>query len=70
MLPAILAQRRQNRGFEAVVIQNDKVYAFIQSPLRNPDSLSNATLNGLQRCSAPSEIAAKRGKTVEEITGA
>lgn len=47
-LPAVLAQRRQNRGFEAVAYQDGKVYAFVQSPLRNPTSLSNGTLNGLQ----------------------
>lgn len=48
VLPAVLAQRRQNRGFEAVAYQDGKVYAFVQSPIRNPDTLSNATLNGLQ----------------------
>lgn len=47
-LPAVLAQRRQNRGFEAVAFQNGKVYAFMQSPLRNPTTLSNGTLNNLQ----------------------
>jgi hypothetical protein len=47
-LPAVIAQRRQNRGFEAVAYQNGKLYAFVQSPLRNPSSLSNATLNGLK----------------------
>jgi hypothetical protein len=47
-LPAILAQRRQNRGFEAVAYQDGKLYAFVQSPLRNPTNLSNNTLNGLQ----------------------
>lgn len=47
-LPAVLAQRRQNRGFEAVALQNGKLYAFVQSPIRNPASLSNSTLNGLK----------------------
>lgn len=47
-LPATLAQRRQNRGFEAVAMQNGKLYAFVQSPIRNPDTLSNSTLNGLK----------------------
>jgi small subunit ribosomal protein S5 len=28
-----------------------------------------ATLNGLQAMSTPAEIAARRGKSVEEITG-
>ena len=48
VLPAVLAQRRQNRGFEAVALQDGKVYAFVQSPLRNPVSLSNATLTAMQ----------------------
>jgi 3-phytase len=37
-LPAVLGQRRANRGFEAVVIQDGKLYAFVQSPLDNPDT--------------------------------
>lgn len=48
VLPEVLAQRRQNRGFEAVAFQDGKLYAFVQSPLRNPTSLSNGTLNNLQ----------------------
>ncbi len=48
VLPEVLAQRRQNRGFEAVAFQDGNIYAFVQSPLRNPTSLSNSTLNGLQ----------------------
>lgn len=49
-LPAVLAQRRQNRGFEAVALNTDtgKLYAFMQSPLRNPETLSNGTLNNSQ----------------------
>jgi hypothetical protein len=45
VLPAVIGQRRQNRGFEGIALQNGKVYAFVQSPIRNPSSLSNATLN-------------------------
>jgi hypothetical protein len=48
VLPEILGQRRQNRGFEAVAYQDGKIYAFVQSPIRNPESLTNSTLNGLQ----------------------
>lgn len=33
----------------------------------NPYNMVRATLNGLQKMSSPSEIAAKRGKSVEEI---
>lgn len=35
----------------------------------NPYNMVRATLNGLRACSTPSEIAAKRGKKVEEILG-
>jgi len=45
-LPAIINQRRQNRGFEGIAFQDGKLYAFVQSPMRNPTSTTNATLNG------------------------
>ena len=48
VLPAVLAQRRQNRGFEAIAYDNGKIYAFVQSPLRNPTSLDNDALNALK----------------------
>jgi hypothetical protein len=48
VLPAVLAQRRINRGFEGVVVRDGKVYAFMQSPLRNPVTLSNGNLNGMR----------------------
>jgi hypothetical protein len=33
----VLAQRRQNRGFEGITLDGGKVYAFVQSPGRcNP----------------------------------
>jgi len=35
----------------------------------NPYNMVRATLDGLSKMSAPSEIAAKRGKSVEEIVG-
>jgi hypothetical protein len=44
-LPAVLAQRRQNRGFEAIAFDNGRLYAFVQSPLRNPASAPNSQLN-------------------------
>lgn len=37
-LPAVLATRRQNRGFEGIAIVGDRVYAILQSPLDNPRS--------------------------------
>jgi len=36
---------------------------------RNPISVVRATIEGLSKMSSPSSIAAKRGKTIEEITG-
>ncbi len=36
--PAIYAQRRANRGFEAVAYYDGILYAFIQSPLDDPDT--------------------------------
>jgi hypothetical protein len=47
-LPAVLAQRRQNRGFEAIAYDGGKIYAFMQSPLRNPVDLLNADLNAMK----------------------
>jgi hypothetical protein len=47
-LPEAIAQRRQNRGMEAIAIQNGKIYAFVQSPIRNPVTLSNGALNAMQ----------------------
>ena len=35
----------------------------------NPYNMVRATINGLSKMSTPSEIAAKRGKTIEEILG-
>jgi small subunit ribosomal protein S5 len=36
---------------------------------RNPYNLVRATLNGLEACLTPEDVAAKRGKSVEEILG-
>jgi hypothetical protein len=44
-LPAAIAQRRQNRGMEALAEHNGKLYAFVQSPVRNPATLANGALN-------------------------
>ncbi len=37
-IPAIYAQRRANRGFEAVALRDGILYAFMQSAIDNPDS--------------------------------
>ncbi len=44
-LPAAIAQRRQNRGMEALAEHDGKLYAFVQSPIRNPATLANGALN-------------------------
>jgi glycerophosphoryl diester phosphodiesterase len=38
VLPAVYAQRRTNRGFEAVALDGNKLYAFMQSAIDNPDT--------------------------------
>jgi hypothetical protein len=38
VLPEVYAKRRSNRGFEAVALEGTKLYAFIQSPIDNPDN--------------------------------
>ena len=52
--------------FEAVGVRN--VLAKCNGS-RNPINLVRATISGLQNMKSPQDIAAKRGKTVEEITG-
>ncbi len=47
-LPAVLGQRRQNRGMEAIAIRDGKIYGFVQSPLRNPVASTNGQLNARQ----------------------
>jgi len=43
VLPEVYAQRRPNRGFEAVALEGNKLYAFIQSAIDHPDVANNAT---------------------------
>ncbi|WP_375502441.1 phytase [uncultured Nostoc sp.] len=43
VLPAVYAQRRNNRGFEAVALEGNRLYAFIQSSIDNPDVDNDAT---------------------------
>jgi uncharacterized repeat protein (TIGR01451 family) len=42
VLPEVYAQRRSNRGFEAVALDGNKLYAFIQSPIDNPDNAGDS----------------------------
>lgn len=41
--PAVYAQRRANRGFEGIAYSDGKIYAFVQSPLDNPDVANDAS---------------------------
>ena len=45
LFPAVYAQRRANRGFEALALDLDalKLYAFIQSPIDNPDTTNDTS---------------------------
>jgi small subunit ribosomal protein S5 len=51
--------------FEAIGVTNVVAKSLGST---NPYNLVRATLNGLQTMTTPAEIAAKRGKSVEEIT--
>ncbi len=62
----IIAGGAMRAVFEVVGIKN--VLAKINGT-RNPVNVVRATINGLTSMSSPDYIAAKRGKTVEEILG-
>ncbi len=62
----VIAGGAMRAVFEAVGVHN--VLAKCNGS-RNPINLVRATINGLKSMKAPEEIAAKRGKTVEEIRG-
>ena len=62
----IIAGGAMRAVFEAVGVHNILAKCIGSS---NPYNVVRATLNGLQATNAPSEIAAKRGKTIEEIQG-
>ena len=62
----IIAGGAMRAVFEVIGITN--VVAKIHGST-NPYNIVRATLNGLQAMNTPSEIAAKRGKSVEEILG-
>lgn len=62
----IIAGGPMRAVFEVVGITNVVAKALGST---NPYNLVRATLNALQNLSTPAEVAAKRGKTVEEILG-
>jgi small subunit ribosomal protein S5 len=62
----IIAGGAMRAVFEAVGVRN--VLAKINGT-RNPVNVVRATINGLTGMASPSYMAAKRGKTVEEILG-
>ena len=70
MMPAsdgtgIIAGGAMRAVFEAVGVRNILAKCIGSS---NPYNVVRATLNGLQAVNSPSQIAAKRGKSIEEIT--
>ena len=62
----IIAGGAMRAVFEAVGVHNILAKCIGSS---NPYNVVRATLNGLQALNSPSEIASKRGKTIEEIQG-
>jgi small subunit ribosomal protein S5 len=62
----VIAGGAMRAVFEVAGVQNVLAKSFGS---RNPINVVRATLNGLTRINIPAEIAAKRGKTVEEILG-
>ena len=62
----IIAGGPMRAVFEVVGVTN--VLAKIVGST-NPYNVVRATLNGLQSMHTPADVAAKRGKSVEEITG-
>ncbi|MDD2720425.1 MAG: 30S ribosomal protein S5 [Gallionella sp.] len=62
----IIAGGAMRAVFEAVGVRDVSAKCLGSS---NPYNVVRATINGLKALSSPYEIAAKRGKTVEEIQG-
>ncbi|MGH8456481.1 MAG: 30S ribosomal protein S5 [Stenotrophobium sp.] len=62
----VIAGGAMRAVFEVAGVQNVLSKSFGS---RNPINMVRATLDGLKKMNLPSEIAAKRGKTVEEILG-
>ena len=62
----IIAGGPMRAVFEVMGVQNVLAKCFGST---NPYNVVRATLDALKRMNTPSEIAAKRGKSIEEITG-
>ena len=62
----IIAGGAMRAVFEAVGVRDVSAKSLGSS---NPYNVVRATLNGLRALNAPSEIAAKRGKNIDEIQG-
>jgi small subunit ribosomal protein S5 len=62
----IIAGGAMRAVFEAVGVHNILAKCIGSS---NPYNVVRATLNGLQAINSPAEVAAKRGKSIEEIQG-
>jgi small subunit ribosomal protein S5 len=62
----IIAGGPMRAVFEVMGVQNVLAKCFGST---NPYNVVRATLDALKRMNTPSEIAAKRGKSVEEIMG-
>jgi len=62
----VIAGGAMRAVFEVAGVQNVLAKSFGS---RNPINVVRATLDGLTRINVPAEIAAKRGKTIEEILG-
>ena len=62
----VIAGGAMRAVFEVAGVQNVLAKSFGS---RNPINVVRATLNGLKGINIPSEIAAKRGKSLEEILG-
>lgn len=63
----VIAGGAMRAVFEVAGVQNVLAKAFGS---RNPINMVRATMDALKKMNLPSDIAAKRGKTVEEILGA
>ena len=62
----VIAGGAMRAGFECAGVRNVLAKSYGS---RNPINVVRATINGLRNIHSPASVAAKRGKTVEEILG-